>query len=77
MHLIKLLPDEPGIDVAEAELEAITNANREGRAAPQYIKVALEELAGTERRLQQMAAEIVNHFEQRREAIEAKNWWYA
>jgi len=72
MRLVKLLPDDAGIDEAERLLQSATAADREGRDTPSDIEVPLEELVGAERRLSVVAKEIVEHFEKRREAIEGK-----
>lgn len=72
MRLIKLLPDQAGIAEAEHQLGAAAEADREGRDLPQDLEVPLEELVGSGRRLRLVAAEIVEHFEKRREVIEGK-----
>ena len=72
MRLVKLLPDEQGIQEAEEEIKAIAEAENDGRDPGFYIRVQLQELAGAERRLKQVAGEIVEHFEKRREVIEGK-----
>ena len=72
MRLVKLLPDEEGIDEAERKLGAAAEADKEGRSVPDNIKIPLEELAGARERLKLVAKEIVEHFEKRREVIEGK-----
>jgi type I restriction enzyme, R subunit len=72
MRLISLHPDEQGVREAEAELEAAFEASRDGTEPPLYFDVALEELVGSDRRLDLVASEIVEHLEKRREAIEGK-----
>jgi type I restriction enzyme R subunit len=72
MKLIKLLPDEQGIQEAEEEVRVAANAQNEGREAPLYITVLLEELAGAHERLKLVASQIVQHLEKRREVIEGK-----
>ena len=72
MRLVSLHPDEQGVREAEAELEAAFEASRDGTEPPVFFDVALEELVGTERRLELMAREIVEHIEKRREVIEGK-----
>jgi len=72
MRLVKLLPDEAGIEDAEELLSAATEAEKEGRAVEQNIEVPLAELVGARERLRQVAREIVEHFEKRREVIEGK-----
>ncbi len=72
MCLVKLLPDEAGIAEAEQKLSAATEAEKEGREIPSDIEVPLAELVGAKGRLEQVAREIVEHFEKRREVIEGK-----
>ncbi|MEW4528130.1 type I restriction endonuclease subunit R [Maioricimonas sp. JC845] len=72
MQLVKLLPDDEGIAEAEEQIRAATRADDEGKDVAVDIGVPLEELVGTEERLKQVARQIVEHFEKRREAIEGK-----
>lgn len=72
MRLIKLLPDDAGIEEAERYIHEATEADSEGLVVPDDIAVPLEQLAGAKARLTQMANEVVTHFEKRREAIEGK-----
>lgn len=72
MRLVKLLPDEAGIDEAERMIAAVGEAENEGHDVPENIEVPLQELVGASERLQQVAQEIVSHFEKRREVIEGK-----
>lgn len=72
MRLVKLLPDEEGINEAERRLSAVAAAEDEGRDVPRDIQVPLEELVGAKARVELVAKEIVEHFERRREAIEGK-----
>ena len=72
MRLVKLLPDEEGIEEAERQLQAAADADRQGRGVPVDIEVPLEELVGARERLELVAQEVVTHFEKRREAIEGK-----
>lgn len=72
MRLVKLLPDDEGIDEAEAQIKAVAEADDESGNVPDNISVPLEELVGSERRLELVAKEIVEHFDKRREVIEGK-----
>jgi type I restriction enzyme R subunit len=72
MRLVKLLPDEKGIEDAEKKLAVVTEAEKEGREVPADIAVPLVTLVGAKERLKQVAEEVVQHFEKRREAIEGK-----
>jgi type I restriction enzyme R subunit len=72
MLLVKLVPDERGIDEGERLLGAAAEADKEGRNVPDDIEVPLEDLVGAETRLKIVAQQIVEHFEKRREVIEGK-----
>lgn len=72
MRLIKLLPDEEGIEAAQLFIEGVAKADDEGRSTPADIDVPLRELVGAKPRLQVLAREIIENFERRREAIEGK-----
>ncbi len=72
MRLVKLLPDETGIEAAEQQIKAAAQAEDHAGKVPEDISVPLEELVGTEERLKLVAGEIVEHFEKRREVIEGK-----
>jgi type I restriction enzyme, R subunit len=72
MRLVKLLPDDAGIDEAERQLSAAAEADKEGHGVPADIDVPLQELVGARERLKLVAEEIVEHFEKRREVIEGK-----
>ncbi|MCG5514730.1 MULTISPECIES: type I restriction endonuclease subunit R [unclassified Ectothiorhodospira] len=73
MRLVKLVPDEQGIREAEDELkEQAAQADQNGQPVNDYVRVELEALAGANARLTLVAQQIVEHFEQRREAIEGK-----
>ncbi len=72
MQLVKLLPDDAGIEEGEAKIRAAAEADYQGVETPLDIEVPLEELAGAPPRLLQVADKIVEHFEARREVIEGK-----
>uniref|UniRef100_UPI0035B51C8C type I restriction endonuclease subunit R n=1 Tax=Natronospira elongata TaxID=3110268 RepID=UPI0035B51C8C len=74
MRLVKLVPDEQGVREAEEELQVrlAAEADKEGQEAAPHIRVPLEQLVGARERLQQVAQQIVEHFEQRRQVIEGK-----
>lgn len=72
MRLVKLLPDELGISAAEEALHAASEADKEGQDVPRDIELPLEGLVGAQKRLKLVAEQIVEHFEQRRQAIEGK-----
>ena len=72
MRLIKLLPDEPGIEIAEEKIQAAAQAVGNAGEVPSDIGVLLEELIGSDERLELVASEVVEHFEKRLEVIEGK-----
>ena len=72
MRLIKLLPDEEGVNQAQTYLEAAAEADKAGQDTPERISVPLTELVGARERLKLAASEIVDHFEKRRQVIEGK-----
>lgn len=71
-RIIKLKVDEEGARVAEEEVEYIVNADRSGEPADDKIRVPLESLVGAQERIERLAAFIVEHWEQRRAAMEGK-----
>jgi len=73
MRLIKLLPDEAGIETAEEQIKAAAQAVGKADEVPADISVPLEELIGSDERLELVANEVVEHFEKRREVIEGKS----
>lgn len=72
MQLIKLLPDEAGIDEAERLISDAAEADETGVSEDPDIAVPLEELAGAEERLKALAEQIVAHFEARSKVIDGK-----
>ncbi|WP_019571484.1 type I restriction endonuclease subunit R [Thioalkalivibrio sp. ALMg3] len=74
MQLVKLVPDEQGVREAEEELQVrlAAEADKAGQEVAPYIRVPLEQLVGARERLRQVAQQIVEHFEQRRQVIEGK-----
>lgn len=72
MRLVKLLQDEEGVEDAEQKINAAAEADKEGRDVPADIEVPLAELVGAPKRLEEVAKEIVEHFEKRRDVIEGK-----
>ena len=69
---MKLLPDDAAVEQAEVELARAVAAGADGREDSARIEVPLEALLGAEMRLREVAAEVVRHFEGRRQAIEGK-----
>ncbi|MEI6424152.1 MAG: type I restriction endonuclease subunit R, partial [Lentisphaerota bacterium] len=71
-QIIKLLVNEEGVAVAEAEVEAAAKASATGEYLDETVSVPLEALVGASDRLDRMAAFIVEHWEKRRAAMEGK-----
>lgn len=71
-RIVKLTVDEAGAKAAEAEIEQVTAASKDGTGAPEDVRVPLEALVGAADRLRAVAAFIVEHWEKRRAAMEGK-----
>ena len=73
-RIVKLGVDEQGLRVAEEELEYITGREDAGGdgAQEKRFRVPLESLVGAPERIERVAAFIVEHWEQRRAAMEGK-----
>ncbi len=71
-HIIKLTLDEAGARAAELELKQATTADAAGEDLAVDIKVPLEVLLGAADRLHRIAEFIVEHWEERRAAMEGK-----
>ncbi|MAT73369.1 MAG: type I restriction endonuclease [Planctomycetaceae bacterium] len=71
-RIVKLTVDDEGVAEAEREIEEATAASREGTDAPENVRVPLEALVGAPERLTAVAAFLVDHWEQRRDAMEGK-----
>ena len=75
-RIVKLTIDEAGAKAAEAQIrEKITEyATRDenGRETPENIRIPLEELYGAPERLERVAKFVVEHWEERRAAMEGK-----
>ena len=72
MQLIKLLPDTAGISDAERLIAEAAEADNEGLVEESDIILPLEELAGAKSRLETLAVQIVEHFEERLGVIDGK-----
>lgn len=72
MRLVKLSIDDDAVDEAAQQLAEAENADLDGREVADTVRIPLEQLVGSEERLEEVAANIVEHFEKRREAIEGK-----
>ncbi|WP_456405994.1 type I restriction endonuclease subunit R [Thiolapillus sp.] len=71
-RIVKLTVDEQGAAEAERELEAATKADEVGEEVPEDVRIPLEALVGAPERIEKVAVFIVEHWEQRRAAMEGK-----
>ena len=71
-RIVKLTVDEQGAAEAEKELEAATKADEAGEDVPEDVRIPLEALVGAPERIERVAAFVVEHWEQRRAAMEGK-----
>lgn len=71
-RIVKLKVDDEGARVAEEAIEYVVNADSGGETAEERIRVPLESLVGAPERMERLAAFIVEHWEQRRAAMEGK-----
>lgn len=71
-RIVKLTIDEAGAKAAEARIAEYAILDEEGRETPENIRVPLEELYGAPERLERVAKFVVEHWEERRAAMEGK-----
>lgn len=76
-RIVKLKVDDEGVRVAEREVQYLVEADRSGRGGSEAadenrFRVPLESLVGAPDRIERLAAFIVEHWEQRRAAMEGK-----
>ncbi|MFZ4618225.1 MAG: type I restriction endonuclease subunit R, partial [Rectinemataceae bacterium] len=71
-RIVKLLVNEAGASSAAAEVDAAANASRSGEDVEETVRVPLEALVGALERIERLAAFIVDHWDQRRAAMEGK-----
>lgn len=71
-RIVKLKVDEEGARIAEDEVEYLVNADRDGKPGDDKVRVPVEALVGAPERIDRLAAFIVEHWEQRRAAMEGK-----
>lgn len=71
-RIVKLKVDEEGARIAEDEVEYLVNADRDGKLGDDKVRVPVEALVGAPERIDRLAAFIVEHWEQRRAAMEGK-----
>jgi len=71
-RIVKLTIDEEGTKAAEAKIGEYATRDEDGRETPENIRIPLEELYGAPERLERVAKFIVEHWEERRAAMEGK-----
>jgi type I restriction enzyme, R subunit len=71
-RIVKLTIDEAGAEAAEAKLAEYANRDEDGRETPENIRVPVEELYGAPERLKRVTKFVVEHWEERRSAMEGK-----
>lgn len=71
-RIVKLSIDEAGAQEAEAKLTQYATFDESGQETPQSVRIPLEELYGAPERLERVAKFVVEHWEERRAAMEGK-----
>ena len=71
-RIVKLTIDEAGATKAEAAIADAAKADENGEEAADDVRVSLESVYGAPERLKRVASFIVDHWEQRRGAMEGK-----
>ena len=71
-RIVKLTIDEAGAKKAEAAIAAAAKADENGEEAAENIRIPIERLYGAPERLERVAKFLVEHWEQRRSAMEGK-----
>ncbi len=71
-RIVKLTIDEAGAAKAEAAVAEATKSSERGDETSEDVRVRVEELVGAPERLERVAKFVVEHWEQRRNAMEGK-----
>jgi type I restriction enzyme R subunit len=71
-RIVKLTIDEAGAKAAETKIAEYATLDENGRETPENIRIPLEELYGAPERLERVAKFVVDHWEERRTAMEGK-----
>ncbi len=71
-RIVKLSIDEAGAQQAEAKIAQYATRDENGQATPENIRIPLEGLYGAPERLERVAKFVVEHWEERRAAMEGK-----
>lgn len=71
-RIVKLSIDEAGVQAAEAKIAQYATRDENGQETPENVRVPLEQLYGAPERLERVAKFVVEHWEERRAAMEGK-----
>jgi type I restriction enzyme R subunit len=71
-RIVKLTIDEDGAKAAEAKIAEYATRDEDGLETPENIRIPVEELYGAPERLERVAKFVVEHWEERRAAMEGK-----
>jgi type I restriction enzyme R subunit len=71
-RIVKLTIDEAGAEAAEVKIAEYATLDENGRETPDNVRIPLEELYGAPERLDRVAKFVVEHWEERRTAMEGK-----
>jgi type I restriction enzyme R subunit len=71
-RIVKLTIDEAGAEAAEKKIAEYATRDEDGRETPENIRIPVEELYGAPERLERVAQFVVEHWEERRAAMEGK-----
>jgi type I restriction enzyme R subunit len=71
-RIVKLTIDEAGARAAEAKIAEYATRDEDGLETPENIRIPIEELYGAPERLERVAKFVVEHWEERRAAMEGK-----
>jgi type I restriction enzyme, R subunit len=71
-RIVKLSIDEAGAQEAEAKIAQYATRDENGQETPESVRIPLEELYGAPERLERVAKFVVEHWEERRAAMEGK-----
>lgn len=71
-RIVKLSIDEAGAKAAEAKLAEYATRDENGQVTPENVRIPLDQLYGASERLERVARFVVEHWEERRAAMEGK-----
>jgi type I restriction enzyme R subunit len=71
-RIVKLTIDEAGARAAEAKIAEYATRDEDGRETPEDVRIRVEALYGASERLERVAKFVVEHWEERRAAMEGK-----